>query len=49
MNEADLPADENSFPLLFEGSVRPKGFALPRDAGGHLLKASLNEDVVNEV
>jgi hypothetical protein len=49
MREEDLPEDENGFPLSFEGYVRPRGFALPLDADGNLLKASLNEDVISDV
>jgi glycosyltransferase involved in cell wall biosynthesis len=49
LNEAELPEDEEGYPLSFEKFVRPIGFSLPLDQNGDLRKASLNEDVVTEV
>ena len=49
MQESDLPASDRGLPLCFEDHVRPRGFRLPLDASGDLLKASINELVVTAV
>lgn len=45
----NLPDGENDVPLSFENWVRPVGFRLPLDAGGNMLKASMNTSVVSEI
>ncbi len=49
LQEADLPGDEEGFPLSFEGFVRPIGFELPLDPQGDMLKASIDMSIVNDV
>ncbi|MFZ4680910.1 MAG: glycosyltransferase family 2 protein [Terrimicrobiaceae bacterium] len=47
--EEKLPVGENGLPLSFEKWIRPIGFRLPLDAGGDMLKASMNTSVVSEI
>ena len=47
--EAALPGHEDGMPLSFESFVRPRGFSLPVDAAGNLLKASINTDFVTDI
>ncbi len=49
MSEGDMPASDNGLPLCFEDYVRPRGFRLPLDGRGDLLKASINESVISTV
>lgn len=49
LREADLPSNEEGYPLSFEGFVRPVGFSLPLDERGDLLKESLNLEIEEEI
>ena len=49
LSEGDLPASDRGLPLCFEDHVRPRGFRLPLDERGDLLKTSINESVVSTI
>ena len=49
MRESDLPTSDRGLPRCFEDHVRPRGFRLPLDERGDLLKASINESVITAI
>lgn len=49
LKESGLPAEDHGYPLSFEDTVRPRGFSLPLDANGDMLKAAINTSIVSEI